>query len=269
MNYKSLPVVACLSSLWAFACIASFARTPLEQTQTDPFQIRSRKIVDLTHVLAAGLPDFRLAGDTYQYKKIFTVEKDGYGNGAFSTVEHYGTHVDAPSHFFNGKPSIDQISVQDLVVSCVVIDVRDEVERDPDYRLTEEKIHAFEKDGQIPEHCAVLLLTGWADRWAKPGQYRNADNKGTMHFPGFGGEACELLVNKRHVASLGIDTLSIDAGTCEDYLAHKIALGKGLYMMENLKDIDALPARGALLICGPLRIKDGTGSPARVVAIAP
>lgn len=233
----------------------------------DAQDIFNRKVFDLTHVLKPGLPDFHLDGQTFSYKKIFSIEKDGYGNGAFSMVEHYGTHVDAPNHFFDGKRSVDQIPAQDLVIPCLVIDVRDEVKNNPDYQLTLEKVKRFEKDGEIPAHVAVLLLTGWDARWGTASDYRNADAKGVMHFPGFGADACNYLVKQRHVAAIGIDTLSIDAGSSDDFSCHKIALGAGLYMMENLKDLALLPSRGALLFCGPLRIENGTGGPARILAI--
>jgi kynurenine formamidase len=235
----------------------------------DAQDIFNRKVLDLTHVLKPGLPDFHEGGQSFTYKKIYSVDNDGYGNGFFSMVEHYGTHVDAPNHFFDGKASVDQLAAQDLVVPCVVIDVRDQVKNNPDYQLTLERVKSFERAGTIPARFAVLLLTGWDARWRTPADYRNADAKGGMHFPGFGAEACEYLIKQRHVAAIGIDTLSIDAGSNNDYSCHKIALGAGLYMMENLKDLALLPSRGALLFCGPLRIENGTGSPARIVAVTP
>ena len=231
--------------------------------------IFNRKVLDLTHVLKPGLPEFEADANSFTYKKVESIDKDGYGNGFFSTIEHYGTHVDAPSHFFDGKTSVDQIAAQDLVLPCVVIDVRDEVKNNPDYQLTLERVKNFEKAADIPARCAVLLLTGWDARWRTPADYRNADAKGVMHFPGFSSDACEYLVKQRHVASLGIDTLSIDAGSNSQFSCHKTALGAGLYMMENLKDLALLPSRGALLFCGPLRIENGTGSPARIFALTP
>jgi kynurenine formamidase len=234
-----------------------------------PIQIVPRKIVDLTHSLAPGIPDFHGDSNAFEYKKLFTVQKDGYANGSFTMPEHLGTHVDAPSHFYDGKQSIDQIPAQKLIVPCVVLDVREEVKRDPDYRLTVEKINSFEQAGKIPSDCAVLLLTGWSERWSNPTSYRNVDAKGVMHFPGFGGASADFLVNQRHVAALGIDTLSTDAGSSDVYPVHKLVLASGTYMIENLDRLADLPARNALLFCGPLRIKDGTGSPARILAVVP
>ncbi len=250
-----------------FACLSCFPAAADGEKFSNPLQIKPYKSIDLTHVLGPGLPNYDSGEEVYRYKTLFTIEKEGYSCGEFTTLEHYGTHVDAPSHFCKGAATIDQVKVEDLVVPCLVIDVRAEVQANPDYALSVEKILSFEKGGAIPEHTAVLLLTGWADRWERPNDYRNADNKGIMHFPGFGKEAVDLLVNKRHVASLGIDTLSIDVGPSQDFPVHKLALGRGLYMMENLQALDSLPARGSLLFCGPLPLKGGTGSPARIVAI--
>jgi kynurenine formamidase len=265
-NFSASLLAACALQLSANSHDTATANA---KTETAPPQIATRKIVDLTHSLASGIPDFHGDTNAFVYKKTFTVQKDGYGNGSFSMPEHLGTHIDAPSHFFDGKQSIDQISAQKLIVPCVVLDVREEVKRDPDYRLTVEKIKSFEQAGKIPNDCAVLLLTGWSERWSNPDSYRNADAKGVMHFPGFGEESADFLVNQRHVATLGIDTLSTDAGSSDVFPVHKLVLGSGTYMIENLDRLADLPARNAVLFCGPLRIKDGTGGPARILAVIP
>jgi kynurenine formamidase len=88
-----------------------------------------------------------------------------------------------------------------------------------------------------------------------------------MHFPGFSAAAVEFLVHDRQVSALGIDTLSIDPGNSRNFAAHKFGLGHGLYFMENLTNLEELPVRGATLFCGPLKITNGTGSPARVLAV--
>jgi kynurenine formamidase len=237
----------------------------------EPLSLRSpaNNIVDLTHVLGPDLPDFHTGSEAFHYKKVFSVEKDGYANGSFCTVEHYGTHVDAPSHFFVDGISVDKIEANKLVLPCIVIDVRAKVKDNPDYRLSVDDIKAFEEKSQIPQHSAVLLLTGWASKWGPTGDYRNADSKGVMHFPGFDKDSAEYLVHKRQASCLGIDTLSIDAGTSDVYAAHKIALGSGIYMIENLNDLHLLPARGAWLITAPLKLQGGTGGPARVFALTP
>ena len=177
--------------------------------------------------------------------------------------------MDAPSHFFEDGLSIDEIGADELVLPCYVIDVRERVKNNADYRLTVDDIKTFEEKGQIPQHSAVLMLTGWSTKWGPTGDYRNADENGLMHFPGFDRDSAEYLVNNRQASCLGIDTLSIDAGTSNLYAAHKIALGSGIYLIENLNNLHLLPARGAWLITAPLKLKGGTGSPARVFALTP
>lgn len=265
-----------LLNVAALACFANCqlptvaATSAPKKGQEKPAVVTSgRQVIDLTHALAPGIPDFHGNPDAFQYKMLFTIPKDGFADGQLSMPEHLGTHVDAPCHFSPGSPSIDQMPPANMVVPCVVIDVRDEVGKNPDYCVTVERIKEFEKNGLIPEHSAVLLLTGWSDRWSDTSRYRNPDSSGVMHFPGFSAEAADYLANQRQVNYLGIDTLSLDPGNSTQYPVHGLTLKKGMQLIENLEALDKLPARGATLVCAPLKIKGGTGGSARVFAILP
>lgn len=229
-------------------------------------RLPNKKVVDLSHVLGPDLPDFHKGKTAFKYTKLYTIAKNGYGDGAFTTPEHYGTHVDAPVHFIAGAKSIDKVEAASLVAPAVVIDVRQECSKDADYRLTVDKIKEFEKGGEIAPGTAVLLLTGWAERFADADKYRNADKKGGMHYPAFSTEAAEYLLSKG-VKTLGLDTISADYGPSTDFPVHKKILGAGGILIENLNNLDKLPARGAKVYFGALPIKDGTGSPARVIAV--
>jgi len=101
-------------------------------------------------------------------------------------LEHYGTHMDAPAHFAPGITTVDKIPVEKFFGPAVIIDVRNEAERNPDYQLTVKRIEAWEeKHGKVPAGAIVVLLTGWASRWPDVSRYRNQDANGIMHFPGF------------------------------------------------------------------------------------
>jgi kynurenine formamidase len=250
-----------VTSQVALLCMAAGADLVHASPQKD------YKIVDLTHDLATGLPDFHLGENGFVYEPIYSVKDHGYANGKFCTPEHYGTHIDAPSHFVEGGSSIDRLDVDKLVAPCVVIDVRDEVKHNPDYVLTVDRVKQFELKGEIPPDAVVFLLTGWADRWSDPKAYRNADELGTMHFPAFSQASAEFLVNERHIAGLGDDTLSADCGNSRNYGVHRFSLAKGIFLIENVANLDKLPARNATIICAPLKIKNGTGSPARIMAM--
>jgi hypothetical protein len=98
------------------------------------------KIIDLTQNLNSSVPSYDGKQDNFRYETLSTVDKEGYGTGAFFIHEHLGTHIDAPSHFCNTGSTIDKINPNDLLLPAVVIDVREESKRNPDYLLTLEKI---------------------------------------------------------------------------------------------------------------------------------
>lgn len=232
--------------------------------------VRGRaRVIDLTHKLNASAPAYGGERDAFRYEKLSQIERDGYASGAFRVPEHFGTHVDAPGHFLAGKHTVDLIDPKTLIAPAAVIDVRQQVSRDPDYRLTVADIQKWERRGAIPGGAVVLLLTGWDLRYGDVEKYRNADKGGDLHFPGFSEDSIKYLVSKRRIVGLGIDTLSIDYGASKDFVGHKLSHGAGLYHIENLANLDKLPARGAVIFTGPLAIENGSGSPARVLAIAP
>jgi len=231
---------------------------------------RSRA-VDLTYSLSSKIPYW--PGEQYkpfEFKTIATYEQNGVFSGLFTMPEHMGTHLDAPNHFVAGRIPVDQIATEQLIAPAVVIDVREQVAKDPDYRVTRDDIRQWErKHGRIPRRSLVFAYTGWEARWDKGEAYLNRDEKGIMHFPGFSAEAAEFLVKQRDVRGLGIDTLSVDVGPSKDYPVHHIILGAGKYALENLARLGQLPPRGAIVIVGVIPIAGGSGGPARVLALLP
>jgi kynurenine formamidase len=229
----------------------------------------STRVVDMTYAINSKLPAWPGDGRTFEATVEATTEKDGYFARSFWTLEHYGTHMDAPAHFPPGKEFLDQIPVAHLFAPAVVIDVRDEGSKDPDYRLRVMRVEKWEAlHGRIPAGAVVLLRTGWATRWPDQARYRNMDAAGVMHFPGFSVEAARLLV-ERGAVGLGIDTLSIDYGPSKDFEVHRVTLPAGLYQLENLANLDQLPDAGALLISAPIKLEGGSGGPVRVFALLP
>jgi kynurenine formamidase len=97
-------------------------------------------------------------------------------------------------------------------------------------------------------------------------KYRNQDAQGKMHFPGFSADAARLLI-ARKVSGIGCDTLSADYGASEDFAVHHLALGAGLYHLENLSDLSEVPEAGAFLVVAPIKLQGGSGGPVRVFAV--
>jgi kynurenine formamidase len=227
------------------------------------------RVLDLSYAINDKLVPWPGDEKFFEAKVNASVEKNGYFTRSFWMLEHYGTHLDAPAHFPPGKTTVDQIPAKQLFGPAVVIDVRAESGKDADYQLAAARVEDWEKrHARIPEGAIVLLKTGWASRWPDVQKYRNQDAEGKMHFPGFSPEAVRLLI-ERKVSGLGCDTLSIDHGTSSDYAVHHLALGAGLYQLENLADLSELPETGAFLIVAPIQLEGGSGGPVRVFALLP
>ncbi len=228
-------------------------------------------IVDLTYPLNSSSPYW--PGPTYspfRLDTLATLKKDGVLSLAYSTPEHLGTHVDAPNHFAESPISVDRIASRDLFGPAVVVDVVSKSQADPDYRLTRQDLLDWEsKHGRLPDGAIVLMYTGWGKRWSDYEAYKNADKDGQMHFPGFSEEAARFLVEERDIKGIGIDDLSVDYGMSKDFPVHRVVNGAGKYHIENVANLDRLPAKGAMLIVAPIKIEGGSGGQARVFAVLP
>jgi kynurenine formamidase len=227
------------------------------------------RVLDLSYAISDKLVPWPGDEKFFEAKVNASVEKNGYFTRSFWMLEHYGTHLDAPAHFPPGRTTVDQIPVKQLFGPAVVIDVRAESGKDADYQLPVAHVEEWEKrHGRIPEGAIVLLRTGWASRWPDVQKYRNQDAQGKMHFPGFSADAAKLLI-ARKVSGLGCDTLSVDYGASSDYAVHHLALGAGLYHLENLADLSELPEMGASLVVAPIKLEGGSGGPVRIFALVP
>ena len=226
-------------------------------------------VVDLTHLLSEKSPNWEgTEKSPFEAKQLGRLDKDGYFSRYICLPEHFSTHIDAPAHFAAGAWTVDQIPASRLVAPLVVLDVRAQVSKNVDYLVTPADVAAWEKaHGRIPAGAVVMAFTGWDSRWGSMKDYRNADAKGVMHFPGFAPETARLLVEERHVVGLGIDTLSIDYGPSPDYPAHQFVLAHNVYQLENVTNLSAVPAAGATLVVGAAKLEGGSGGPVRLLAM--
>ena len=226
------------------------------------------KVVDLTIPLDASIVMWPGA-PIPEAETLVTIKHDGYFARKVSFFEHSGTHFDAPCHFVEGGRSVDQVPVDKLVVPAVVIDISSRIGNDADGELTIADVKDFEgKNGVIPKGSAILLRTGWEEFNKNREKYAGKD--GDLHFPGFGVEAAQYLVNDREAVGLGVDTLGIDPGIATSFPVHvTVSHPKGLWHLENLQNLKQLPPIGAWIFIGVLPLVGGSGSPSRVVALLP
>lgn len=238
--------------------------------------LRTARVVDLTHALDQNTLFWPTSPSSFELTKLHAGMTEGgfyYASNSFCTPEHGGTHLDAPVHFAEGAQSTDQIPIDRLVGPAVVIDVRAQAAKDPDYRLGKAEIDAWEqRHGTIPADAIVLLWTGWSEKWPDRKAYFGDDKPGdasNLHFPSYGPEGARILIEQRKVAALGLDTASIDHGPTADFPVHQIAGKANVAGLENLTNLDELPPTGAWVAALPIKIAGGSGGPARVVAFLP
>lgn len=196
-----------------------------------------------------------------------------YASYEYCGSEHVGTHLDAPFHFAEGQWTTEQIPLHRLIGPGVVIDVRVQAEKDPDYRLRVQDITAWEKKhGRIPRGALVLMRSGWGKYWGDRKRYFGTDAPGdvtNLHFPGYSKEAAEFLIKERRINGAGLDTPSIDHGPSRDFVVHRTFGAANVAIFENVANLDRLPPKGATLYAIPMKIKGGTGGPLRIFALLP
>jgi kynurenine formamidase len=234
-----------------------------------PLTITIKRIVHLSHIIDPTIPLW--PGDpSVEFETVAELDQQGYNLRRFSMGEHSGTHMNAPNSFYPQGMSIDQYPAESLIAQAVVIDIRQQAATNPDYALTISDVLAWEQQyGQIPPKSVVLVFTGWQSKWSDKAAFFNQDASGGMHFPGFGSEATQFLLKERLIAGIGIDTHGVDSGQDTTFATNHLVLEQPRIVLENLTNLDQLPAIGTILVIGVLRLLGGSGSPVAVLALLP
>ena len=248
----------------------------------DHLQTGALRVVDLTHTLSPDFPALVLPpqfGQVWGFKQERISHYDEAGPGwywnNFSCGEHTGTHFDAPVHWVTGKDhpanTVDTIDPARFIAPAVVLDASAEVARNADWLLTVDFVQTWEQQhGRIPVGAWVLLRTDWSLRITDPAAFLNLQEDGA-HTPGPTQEAVEWLIRERNVLGFGVETINTDAGQSYawpvPYPCHTLMHGANKYGLQCLRNLDQLPPQGALIVAAPLKIRQGSGSPLRVLAL--
>ena len=214
----------------------------------------TRRIHDLTALLQTHMPVWATA-PLPVFEPIGLVPRDGYSIERITCSSHTGTHMDAPYHFLEDGVTVDRIPPESLVGPAIVLDVRGEAQGNV--------ISAASLEKKWPKNAHpdfVLLRTDWSRKRAPTKEY-------LFDFPGLDPGAAEW-VAQRSVKGVGTDTLGIDPYSNAKFEAHKILLGKGIWILEALDHLSEL-TEGVeyTLVAAPLKISGGSGAMARVFAL--
>lgn len=220
------------------------------------------RFVELSYELEEGMP---MPGDLSKYyHDLWSSYELGDSCLSYQIVlnEHTGTHVDAPAHML-GKNSGAHIFIEENPVTkyafpSAIIDCP-KGERE---QITTADITDWEAEhGSIEAGEGVFFCTGWERNW----KIYDPAQAFVKNGPGLSEEAA-IYLKKKGIAAVGIDCPSIDCFGVSDCRAHKALLTENIPVFENLIHLAELPPR-CFILSLPLRIKKGTGSPVRVVAV--
>lgn len=103
--------------------------------------------------------------------------------------------------------------MKEQLLKLVVINVVDQVENNPDYRITINDVNDWEsRNGKIPRGSFVIMRTDWHKRWPDSEAMANVDNDGIAHYPGWSQEVLTYLFEEREITSCGHETTDTDRG---------------------------------------------------------
>lgn len=240
-----------------------------------PNKIAQRRIIDLTH-------DFSPKTIYWPTEKGFIHEKEHFGQtdkGYFysayriNCAEHGGTHMDAPIHFNKDGQTADEIPLTALIGDAVVVDVSNLCKQNKDYLITIEDLVCWEKQYKKKLNGKIVLLkTGFANFWPDRLLYMGTNKQGKealeeLHFPGLDPKAALWLAQEKKIKAVGIDTPSIDFGQSKFFEAHRHLFANNVPAFENVASLDGLPSHGFDILALPMKIKDGSGAPLRIIAL--
>jgi len=225
------------------------------------------KVEDMTHTYDDKFPTY-FGTPGVEIEQKFKFADNGFNLFQLNLNEHTGTHMDAPLHFSADGYAVDEIPVSNLVVPLCVVHIHEKAAENADAEVTPDDLKAWiAKHGPIPDNACVAMHSGWSKHVATD-KYRNVGSDGkTMHFPGFHIEATQMLLEETKAVGMAVDTLSLDHGPSADFKTHYAWLPQNRWGIENIANLDKVPASGATLVVGAPKHRGGSGGPARIFAM--
>jgi kynurenine formamidase len=225
------------------------------------------KIVDLSQEIYTGMPVYPGHMKTVIFTHVSHEESlrqigtgFSYHASGLLMCDHGPTHIDSVSHLSRDPeaPSVDEIPLEYCITSAICLDMSD-VERQTQFGP--DKIEAeLQRWGlDIRPGDTVLFYTGHFERCYGTPEY-------ATHQPGLTREATEYIIDKGAV-NFGVDNTSPDMWLDKTYPCHTVCAQRRITHIENLCNLDKLVGKRFTFIALPLKIRKGTGSPLRPVAI--
>ena len=209
------------------------------------------KLIDLSHTIVPDMPQWPSDKQALKIPRHSLHGPDSHMSSSLEFGCHVGTHIDAPLHFLEGAPGIDQLPLDRFVGQGVVIRAGD---GDTAAALGPEVCRGVD----LAAADFVLFDTGWDRHWGTERYYRE--------WSYLSPDLAELLAGSG-LKGVGLDTPSLDPISGQE--AHDICAPAGLINLENLANLGSLPTRDFTLLALPLKLEDTEASPVRAMAMVP
>jgi kynurenine formamidase len=205
------------------------------------------KITDLTLTYQEGM-----RGVTFEVAR--TKSKDGWNARTLHLYSHAGTHMDAPFHFGVNDQTIEDFEVSRFICVSWVIPIEAHSRQKIKLKDLGKYVELIEPGN------GVILQTGWS-KYINESKYRE-------ELPGIHESLARWFVEKK-INLLAVEPPSIaDVTDLEEVTKiHQILLGGDIIIVEGLTNVESLSREKVTLIALPLKVKDGDGAPARVIAM--
>jgi kynurenine formamidase len=187
------------------------------------------------------------------FTPIAKVEEDGYAMSDYHLLNHIGTHVDAPSHQILDGDTLDEIGLDRLVTEAVTLDVSARV---PGPLTPGDLEPHLDK---VREGDIVFLFSDNGRNWGTDAYWTG------WSYPDE--DAARGLIQKG-ISAIGFDGPSADPVDSTTFELHRVWLGAGRLIIENVTNLDQLPLR-ARVVVAPLKVREANGAPVRIFALLP
>ena len=208
-------------------------------------------IVDLTHTIEPEMPVYP-GTPSPSMEAACTVERDGYRETMLHMVSHTGTHMDAPCHLLPGGETLDAMAPDRFCGTAAVVDVSG---LGAGGVITEELLCARQED--LRQADFVLFHTGWERKWGEAAYF--------SAFPVMDENAARFLVSCG-LKGVGTDAISVDPVEAGHLPVHRVLLGAGMVIVENLRLTQLVGKRNIRFYALPLKYRNADGAPVRAIA---
>jgi kynurenine formamidase len=244
-------------------------KAPRETTTKggEKMDLKGKKIIDLSQEIYTGMPVYPGHAKTVIWEHMSHEEsRRNIGTGfsyqcsGIMMCDHGPTHIDSVSHLTTDPdvPSVDEIPLEHCITPAICLDVSDTPVQSQ-FGADKIKAELKRRKLEIRRGDTVLFYTGHFDRYYGTPEY-------STHQPGLTRDATEYIIDQGAV-NFGVDNTSPDMFLDKNYPCHRVCGERRVTHMENLCNLDKLVGKRFTFIALPLRIRKGTGSPIRPVAI--